>query len=55
MLSNGYSEYEYDSANRLIKADGHEYTYNAEDVRIRNLCSDADTTYTYKPVAAKDY
>ena len=47
MLSNGYSEYEYDSANRLIKADGHEYTYNAEDVRIRNLCSDADTTYTY--------
>ncbi|GEM_PF-1044622 len=47
MLSNGYSEYEYDSANRLIKADGHTYTYNAEDVRIRNLCSDADTTYTY--------
>ena len=47
MLSNGYSEYEYDSANRLIKADGHEYTYNAEDVRIRNICSDADTTYTY--------
>ena len=26
---------------------GHTYTYNAEDVRIRNLCSDEDTTYTY--------
>ena len=47
MLSNGNSAFEYDSANRLIKADGHTYTYNAEDVRIRNLCSDADTTYTY--------
>ncbi len=37
----------YDSANRLISAGGHTYTYNAEDVRIRNLCTDADTTYTY--------
>jgi len=47
MLSNGYFSCEFDSANRLIKAGGHTYTYNAEDVRIRNLCSDADTTYTY--------
>ena len=47
MLSDGNTEYEYDSANRLIKAGDHTYTYNAEDVRIRNLCSDADTTYTY--------
>lgn len=47
MLSDGCSQYKYDSANRLIKAGGHTYTYNAEDVRIRNLCSDADTTYTY--------
>ena len=47
MLSNGSCVFEYDSANRLIKADGHTYIYNAEDVRIRNLCSDADTTYTY--------
>ena len=23
------------------------YTYNAEDVRIRNLCADEDTVYTY--------
>jgi len=23
------------------------YTYNAEDVRIRNLCADEDTAYTY--------
>ena len=47
MLSDGYTEYKYDSANRLVKAGDHAYTYNAEDVRIRNLCSDADTTYTY--------
>ena len=47
MLSDGTASFEYDSANRLIKAGGHAYTYNAEDVRIRNLCADADTTYTY--------
>ena len=47
MLSNGQLSCTYDSANRLITAGGHTYTYNAEDVRIRNLCSDADTTYTY--------
>lgn len=39
--------FEYDSANRLIKAGEHAYTYNAEDVRIRNLCCESDTTYTY--------
>ena len=37
----------YDSGNRLISAGGHTYTYNAEDVRIRNLCSGEDTKYTY--------
>ena len=37
----------YDSANRLISAGGHTYTYNAEDVRIRNLCATEDTKYTY--------
>ena len=47
MLLNGAIACTYDSANRLISAGGHTYTYNAEDVRIRNLCSDADTTYTY--------
>ena len=47
MLSNGYINCEFDSGNRLIKAGGLTYTYNAEDVRIRNLCSDYDTTYTY--------
>ena len=47
MLFNGAIACTYDSANRLISAGGHTYTYNAEDVRIRNLCSDADTTYTY--------
>ena len=47
MLSNGSLTCTYDSANRLITAGGHTYTYNAEDVRIRNLCEDEDTTYTY--------
>ena len=47
MLSNGSLTCTYDSANRLVSAGGHTYTYNAEDVRIRNLCSDEDTTYTY--------
>ena len=39
--------FEYDSANRLLSACGHTYTYNAEDVRIRNLCAGEDTKYTY--------
>ena len=47
MLSNGSLSCTYDSANRLVSTGGHTYTYNAEDVRIRNLCSDEDTTYTY--------
>ena len=47
MLSNGSLTCTYDSANRLVSAGGHTYTYNAEDVRIRNLCADEDTTYTY--------
>ena len=47
MLSNGTLTCTYDSANRLISACGHTYTYNAEDVRIRNLCAEEDTTYTY--------
>jgi len=47
MLSNGSLSCTYDSANRLIFAGGHTYSYNAEDVRIRNLCTDEDTTYTY--------
>ena len=40
----GCTTFTYDSANRLVSAGGHTYTYNAEDVRIRNLCADADTT-----------
>ena len=47
MLNNGVKSFTYDSANRLVSAGGHTYTYNAEDVRIRNLCEDEDTTYTY--------
>ena len=47
MLSNGSLSCTYDSANRLVTAGGHTYTYNAEDVRIRNLCEDEDSTYTY--------
>lgn len=47
MLNNGVQSFTYDSANRLVTAGGHTYTYNAEDVRIRNLCTEEDTTYTY--------
>ncbi len=47
MLNNSVQSFAYDSANRLITAAGHTYTYNAEDVRIRNLCTEEDTTYTY--------
>ena len=31
----------------LAKCEKMCYTYNAEDVRIRNLCADEDTVYTY--------
>ena len=51
MLNNGVSSFTYDSANRLLTAGGHTYTYDAADVRIRNLCADEDTTYTYDPHA----
>ena len=51
MLSNGSLSCTYDSANRLLTAGGHTYTYDAADVRIRNLCADEDTTYTYDPHA----
>ena len=47
MLSNGSLSCAYDSGNRLISAGDHIYTYNAENVRIRNLCTDAETTYVY--------
>ncbi len=47
MLNNGVKSFTYDSANQLLTADGHTYTYNAEGVRIRNLCTENDTTYTY--------
>ena len=47
MLSNGTLTCTYDPANKLVSAGGHTYTYNAENVRIRNLCADEDTTYTY--------
>ena len=51
MLSNGSLSCTYDSANRLLTAGGYTYTYDAADVRIRNLCADEDTTYTYDPHA----
>ena len=47
MLSNGSLTCTYDSANRLITAGGHTYTYNAEDVRIKDLYLNGETTYTY--------
>ena len=47
MLSNGSLCCGYDSLNRLIYAGDHDYIYNAEGVRIRNLCTDEDTSYVY--------
>ncbi len=41
------SKFEYDSANRLIKAGGNEYTYNAENLRIKNRCGNTEITYTH--------
>ncbi len=43
----GVCSYTYDSANRLKSFGGHTYTYTSADIRIRNLCADEDTTYTY--------
>ena len=37
----------FDSSNRLIKADNTEYTYTAEDVRIKSVTGNSVTTYTY--------
>ncbi len=51
MLTNGIINCEYDSANRLIKAGNHEYTYNAEDTRIKAVCDSKTTVYTYDTVA----
>lgn len=38
MLSDGVRSFTYDYSNKLIIADGHTYTYNADVLRIRNLC-----------------
>ena len=46
-LDSATTTFEYDSANRLLKAGDNTYTYNAEDVRIRNLCGIDETIYTY--------
>lgn len=37
----------YDSSNRLVSVGSNTYTYNVEDVRIRNLCDHEDTKYVY--------
>ncbi len=37
----------YDSDNRLIKAGNNSYTYDAENIRVQNLCGNEKTTYTY--------
>ena len=47
MTNDGVCSYTYDSANRLTSFGGHAYTYTSADIRIRNLCADEDTTYTY--------
>lgn len=47
MASDSESVFDYDSSNRLVRMDGHFYTYNAEDMRIKCVCDDKETTYTY--------
>ena len=46
-LNGAQMSFVYDSANRLISAGGNTYTYNVEDVRVRNLCGESETTYAY--------
>ena len=37
----------YDSANRLISAGNNSYTYDVENIRVKNLCNGVETQYTY--------
>ena len=46
-LNGAELSFAYDSANRLISAGQNSYTYNVEDVRVRNLCGESETTYAY--------
>ena len=39
----------YDYMNRLVSARNNMYTYNAENMRIRNVCDMYETEYTYDP------
>ncbi len=39
----------YDYMNRLVSARNNIYTYNAENMRIRNVCDMYETEYTYDP------
>lgn len=43
----GRSALAYDSANRLTSASGSSYIYDVEDIRLKNLCGNAKTEYTY--------
>ena len=47
LLNGTEMQFAYDSANRLISAGENSYTYNAENVRVRNLCGDSETIYAY--------
>ena len=46
-LNGNELSFAYDSANRLISAGQNSYTYSVEDVRVRNLCGESETTYAY--------
>ena len=46
-LNGNELSFAYDSANRLISAGQNSYTYNVENVRVRNLCGESETTYAY--------
>ena len=42
----------FDSRNRLISDGTHTYTYNAENTRIRSVCNNVETHYTYNTNAS---
>ena len=46
-LNGNELSFAYDSANRLISAGQNSYTYNVEDVCVRNLCGESETSYAY--------
>ena len=47
MISANGMSLNYDSVNRLTSAGNNSYTYDVENTRVKNLCNDVETIYTY--------